>query len=181
MAPTRIGYSRSWPLLILVLAGMGAVHGQEAPGAAPASVPIAPTEAWQAVSDRRLDAMRGGFDLGNGLQASFGIERQVYVDGSLASSLSVNIPDIARMTPGQASALAAAVGAVNVVQNGPGNTFDPAMLDHAVAATVIQNSLDAQNIQSLTTISTAVNTLDEFRSINFSSSLQAALVRSLGH
>ena len=46
---------------------------------------------------------------------------------------------------------------------------------------MIQNSLDAQNIQSLTTISTAVNTLDEFRSINFSSSLQAALVRSLGH
>lgn len=179
MKQTGIGCARNGALLVFALAGTGVAHGQDA--AAVATAGLAPAETWPTVSDRQLDGMRGGFDLGHGLLASFGIDRLVYVNGNLASSISVNVPDIARITPAQASALAAAVGTVNVVQNGPGNSFDPATLDHAMAATVIQNSLDAQHIRSLTTINAAVNTLDEFRSINFSNSLQSALVRSLGH
>ena len=188
MKQTCIGRAWKGVLPVFALAGMGVVHGQGAVPAAQAGttpaqtgIAIAPSEVWQAVSNRRLDAMRGGFDLGQGLQASFGIERLVYVNGNLATRISVNIPDIARMTPAQAGALATAVGTVNVIRNGPGNSFDPAVLNHATAATVIQNSLDAQHIQSLTTISTSVNNLDAFRSINFSNSLQSALVRSLGH
>lgn len=134
-----------------------------------------------AVNDRRLDATRGGFDLGNGLLASFGIERTVYVNGNLISSTSVNIPDIGRMTPDQASALAAATGTVNIIQNGANNTVDPATFNHAMAATVIQNSLDNQDIRSLTTINTTVNSQNMLRNLGLQESLQTGLIGSLGH
>lgn len=75
------------------------------------------------VSIARLDAVRGGFDLGEGLQASFGIQRAVYVDGNLVTYLNVTIPDLAHITAQQATSLAAALGTVNV-QVGSGNTFD---------------------------------------------------------
>jgi hypothetical protein len=143
--------------------------------------PATQVGAWAAVSDSHLDAIRGGFDLGGGLLASFGIDRVVYINGNLVSSLSVHIPDLARITPDQANALAAATGAVNVTQNGPGNTFNPVILSHATAATVIQNTLDNQHIQSLTTINTSVNSLNTFRNLNLQESLQAGLVGSLGH
>lgn len=134
-----------------------------------------------AVSDRQLDTTRGGFDLGHGLLASFGIERAVYINGNLVSSTSVNIPDIGRMTPDQASALAAATGTVNIIQNGANNTVDPATFDHASAATVIQNSLDHQDIRSLTTINVTANSQSLFRSLGLQESLQAGLIGSLGH
>ncbi|WP_189440271.1 hypothetical protein [Rhodanobacter panaciterrae] len=138
--------------------------------------------AWPlAVSDRQLDTTRGGFDMGNGLLASFGIERAVYINGNLVSSTSVNIPDIGRMTPDQASALAAATGTVNIIQNGANNTVDPATFDHATAATVIQNSLDNQDIRSLTTINVTANSQNLFRSLGLQESLQAGLIGSLGH
>ncbi|HEY8683048.1 MAG TPA: hypothetical protein VIM06_07740 [Rhodanobacter sp.] len=133
------------------------------------------------MSDSRLDATRGGFDVGNGLLASFGFERVVYINGNLVSSASVHVPDIARMTPEQASALSAVTGTLNVIQNGPGNTFDPTTLNHVMGATVIQNSLDNQNIQSVTTLDVAVNSLNTFRSLNLQDTLQAALIGSLGH
>lgn len=134
-----------------------------------------------AVSDRRLDATRGGFDLGNGLLASFGIERAVYINGNLVTSSSVQVPDIGRMTPDQARALAAATGTVNVIQNGAGNSVDASAFNQVTAATVIQNSLDNQDIRSLTTIHAAVNSQLAFRSLNLQQSLQAGLIGSLGH
>lgn len=134
-----------------------------------------------AVSDRRLDAARGGFDLGNGLLVSFGIERAVYINGNLVSSTSVNIPDVGRITPDQASALAAATGTVNIIQNGANNTVDPATFSHATAATVIQNSLDNQDIRSLTTINVTANSLNTLRSMGLQEGLQAGLIGSLGH
>ncbi len=140
---------------------------------APAS---ASTIAPRAVSDSQLDAVRGGFDSGNGLLASFGLQRLVYVNGNLANETRVNIPDIAHMTRAQASALAAAT-AVNVVQVGPGNRFDPTSL-HSFGGTVIQNSLDNQHIQSITTLDTSVNSLATFRSLNLQDSLQSALLNS---
>ncbi|MHB1059466.1 MAG: hypothetical protein ACYC0F_16455 [Rhodanobacter sp.] len=167
-----------------VLAGFScflALAGLAFPRTAPAqeSPPPAPWPA--AASDHRLDTVRGGFDIGSGLLASFGIDRAVYINGNLVSSTSVQIPDIGRMTPDQAAALAAAAGTVNVIRNGAGNSVDPATFDHATAAVVIQNSLDNQDIRSLTTISTAVNSQAAFRSLGLQESLQAGLVGSLGH
>ncbi|MBB6186909.1 hypothetical protein [Rhodanobacter sp. MP7CTX1] len=134
-----------------------------------------------AVSNSRLDSMRGGFQTDTGLQISFGIQRAIYVNGNLVTSNSVNIPDIGQMNAAQASALAAVANTVNVVQIGPNNSFDPASLTHATAATVVQNSLSNQNIQSLTTLSTAVNTLDAFKNMNLQNTLQSALAGSIGH
>src|SRR5215469_11853300 len=57
------------------------------------------------VSNERLDAVRGGFDLG-GLEVSLGIERAVYVDGNLVTYANVNVPDLAHITSQQAMALA---------------------------------------------------------------------------
>jgi hypothetical protein len=37
---------------------------------------------WITASDRTLDKMRGGFDLGAGLMVSFGISRAVYITAS---------------------------------------------------------------------------------------------------
>jgi hypothetical protein len=163
----------------------GAQDPSSAPQLAPSRIPVGGMRGmgvWPlAVSDRHLDATRGGFDLGNGLLASFGIERAVYINGNLVSSTSVNIPDIGRMTPDQASALAATTGTVNVIQNGANNVVDPATFDRATAATVIQNSLDNQDIRSLTTINTTVNSQNILRSLGLQESLQAGLIGSLGH
>ena len=127
-----------------------------------------------------LAAIRGGFDLGNGLEASFGIERAVYVDGNLVTYTSVNIPDIAHITTQQAMALASTLGTVNV-QVGPGNTFNPSSMGQTSAATVIQNTLNNQTIRSLTTLNVTVNTLDAFRDEGLLQSLQSAQVQALSH
>jgi hypothetical protein len=83
------------------------------------------------------------------------------------------------MTAAQAHALAAVDG-VLTVQGGQGNTATLAP-SGAAAATVIQNSLDGQHIQSLTTIDASVNRLDQFRSARLGDTLQGALIQSLGH
>jgi len=137
-------------------------------------------DAWSLpVGNAQLDAMRGGFDSGNGLLASFGIERVVYVNGNLAARTSVSIPDIGHMTATQARALAAA-GGVLTVQGGQGNAAALAPAG-AATATVIQNSLDGQHIRSLTTIDASVDHLDQFRSARLGDTLQGALIQSLGH
>jgi hypothetical protein len=141
-----------------------------------------PMAHWPAaVSGHRLDAVRGGFDFGSGLLASFGIERAVYINGNLVTSNSVQVPDIGRMTPDQATALAAATGTVNVIRNGAGNSVDTSAFNQVTAATVIQNSLDNQDIRSLTMIDVGVNSQIAFRSLNLQQSLQAGLIGSLGH
>lgn len=132
------------------------------------------------VGDMQLDVMRGGFDRGNGLLASFGIDREVYVNGNLATRTSVSIPDVGHMSPAQARALAAVDGVLTVVPGGQGNTAAP-VPSAAATATVIQNSLDGQHIQSLTTIDASVDHLDQFRSARLGDTLQGALIQSLGH
>ena len=203
---------------------------------------------WTPVSDARLAQARGGFDIGNGLMASFGFDRTVTINGVTTTIANVQIPDISKMTKDQAQALEAATRA-QLVQNGPGNavtapvvsspsdstttsstaaagstantsptsgeapestlssttapakstgqapakaTTPDSVATAAVAspaiaaatqaignsATVIQNSLDNQTIQGSTTLTTTVNSLSTFHSINFQAGLQDALIRS---
>ena len=80
---------------------------------------------WQPVSSDQLNGLRGGFDLDNGLKVSIGIERAVYVNGDLVTTSSLNIPDMSKITAEQANLLRTATGTINVVQNGPGNSFHP--------------------------------------------------------
>lgn len=133
-----------------------------------------------AASAARLDAVRGGVDLGGGLLGSFGISRATYVNGQLVAHSQVNIPDLAHITAPQASALAGVLQTV-VVRNGPGNLVDPAAFGDRSAATVIQNALNDQNIQNVTTIHASVNTLPDFNMLRLQEGLQAGLVQSLGH
>lgn len=132
------------------------------------------------VSDASLADCRGGFDLGSGLVASFGIDRAIYINGNLVAAVSVDIPDLARIDDTQAKALAALVNGATLVRNGPGNFVDPASFNRATGAIVIQNTLDNQQIQALTTLNTTVRNLNQFTSMNVANSLQQALIRSRG-
>ena len=174
---TRMRHARHLHLFSLGLIAAGTV-GATPPAAACGSLCV---DAWSLpVGNVQLDAMRGGFDSGNGLLASFGIDRVVYVNGNLATHTSVSIPDIGHMTAAQAHALAAVDGVLTVVQGGQGNTATLAP-SGAATATVIQNSLDGQHIQSLTTMDASVDHLDQFRSARLGDTLQSALIQSLGH
>ncbi|OOG56933.1 hypothetical protein [Rhodanobacter sp. C03] len=151
------------------------------PGATLISERLPNALGWLAVSNGRLDVIRGGFDAGNGLVASFGIDRAIYVNGNLVTSTSVYIPDVSQITASQAVALAAATNTLNLVQNGVGNTFNPISLSSGIAATVIQNTLNNQAISSLTTLNVSVNSLNAFRLQNMVDALQTAQLQSLGH
>lgn len=158
-------------------------------GAAPAAPPAA-AESMQAtselpfsampVSNPRLAEVRGGFDLGGGLVASFGISRAIYINGNLTAQISVDIPDLARIDDTQAKALATLVNGVTLIRNGPGNFVDPASFDRATGAIVIQNTLNNQQIRALTTLDTTVRNLDQFTAMNVANSLQQALIHSRG-
>lgn len=131
--------------------------------------------AWTPVDDDHLDTMRGGFETASGLRVGFGIERVVYINGSLAASTQLYIPDVGHMTAADARALATMLGSVTWIRNGPGNTFDPTTMATTYGATVIQNSLDNQVIRNQITINAAVNTLQDFKAINAMSTLQSAV------
>lgn len=169
-----------WPCLcaLIGMAWSGLALAQGVPGASAGPPVSAPVQSWQAVADDRLDSIRGGFDDGSGLLASFGLDRSVYINGNLVSSRSVQIPDIAHITAQQAEALAAATRA-NVIQLGHGNSVDPAVLN-TTGATVIQNSLDNQNIQSLTRLDITLSGLGLFKNLDLQGSLQAALSGASG-
>ncbi len=126
-----------------------------------------------AVSESRLDDMRGGFDLPSGLVVSFGISRAAFVNGNLVAQTSFNIPDIANMTAQQAQMLASANTAA-LVQVGPHNSVQQGALPGLTGA-VIQNSLNNQQIQALTTINAGVNSLGAFKATNFLSTINSAL------
>lgn len=172
---------RSW----LFALGLTALFAATAQAAQPATLNRAPAMsglpfASMPVSDGRLADCRGGFDLGGGLVASFGISRAIYINGNLVANVSVNIPDLARIDGAQASALAALANGVTLIHNGPGNFADPASFNRATGAIVIQNTLDNQQIQALTTLNTTVRNLNQFSSLNIANSLQQALINSRG-
>ena len=130
-----------------------------------------------ALSEERLDAMRGGFDLPNGLKVSFGLSRVAFVNGNMVATTTLNIPDVSRITAQQAQVLAAAnMGAL--IQVGSGNAVQAGALP-PLAGSVIQNTLNNQHIQALTTIDTSVNTLSLFKSMNLMSTINDALTSAV--
>ncbi len=122
--------------------------------------------------------------------------------GSASSSASAGQPGTSTSTPGTATVaapspppssgtppmpapavIATATGSVttngllNLIQNGPGNSFNAGALA-GTPATVIQNSLNNQSIQSLLTIDAGVNTLQAFRAGVAGAALNSALQRA---
>ncbi|WP_062351056.1 hypothetical protein [Pseudoxanthomonas mexicana] len=131
---------------------------------------------WQPVDPARLAQMRGGFQMPSGMMLSFGIERVVFLNGELTARIAVQIPDVARITPEQAQALADFNRGL-VVQVGDGNRFDP---PSAAGGLVIQNTLDDQDIRTLTRIDVGVDTLGAYQNLNASGTLTDALIRAPG-
>lgn len=134
---------------------------------------------WEAVSDEHLGSLRGGFDPGAGLLVSFGIVRTVMINGDLVTRTSFSLPDVTKITAGQAKIASDAIAQVGIVQNGSGNIIDPAVISQLPISTVIQNSLNDQRIQTLTIINTGVNSLGFLKGINTHSALKDALLGSM--
>lgn len=134
---------------------------------------------WLAASDRTLDQLRGGFDLGSGLVVSFGISRAVYVNGQLMTSTSFQVGDISRLTSSQAMALNQKIASqALVVQNGPGNTVDPGAATIPLA-TYIQNTLNNQTIRNQTVIQATTNSLGIMKNLNLQSTLNDSLTSAI--
>ena len=105
--------------------------------------------------------VRGGFELeGSSLKFTIGIERAVYINGNLVATNVLNLKDLQSTVGGTsvAGALPVAPSSALVVQNGAGN-YVPTQVVQNPTATVIQNTLDNQKIQSVTTINASVNSI----------------------
>lgn len=131
---------------------------------------------WTPVDPARLMDMRGGMELPSGLLLSFGIERLVYVNGALVASANLRVADVGRITPEQAQTLAD-INRGMVVQVGDGNLFDASTTG---AGLVIQNTLDGQDIQSITTLDVGVDTLGMLQEMNSFDALHVALIQAPG-
>ena len=167
-------------------------------------------EIWLAASNKTLDGMRGGFDFGAGLLVSFGVARSISVNGSLVVTTSFNIPNLSMITPQQAALVNQQLGALNLIQNGPGNTVQSttassaspgpavpgaptpttitlgtatlgtAAINGSALGTFIQNTLNNQNIQNQTVINASTNGLSMLKGMNFLNTLNSALANAFG-
>lgn len=117
----------------------------------------------------RLDELRGGYALPQGLNIGFGLERLVAVNGELVVAQRVDIPNLAQITDEQARQLADLTTG-RTVQIGGTTSITPGM-----GTLVIQNAMDGQQIQASTTLHTTVNTLSLLQNLNFAQSLTDSL------
>jgi hypothetical protein len=165
------------PTIFTVLLACGAAA---CAGAVPADAIAAdPTDGWTAVDDRQLEDARAGFDLGNGLLVSLGVERLVSINGSVVANTRFSIADVTQLSAAEARMASDALAAV-VVQNGAGNTVDPSLSVQGLGVLLIQNSANDQAIRSQTTINTTVSNLALLKAVNFESSLRDALSTAVG-
>jgi len=152
--------------------------------------------------DAQLDRIRGGFDFGNNMPASFALQRTVLVNGMEAMRTSISVPDIAHITSDQASALQSALQ-TTVITNGAGGvtaSLSPTVGGSAqasapgaasaanaglaaapVAGLVIQNSLDNQAITATTTIDASVNTGHMLENMRVAESIKDAVIQFRGN
>ena len=160
------------------------------------AAPPAQDKLWMAVGDQTLDSLRGGFSMGDGLMVSFGISRAVYINGALITETTLNVGRMGDITPAQATQLSQKLATLSLVQNGPGNTFasgpstttsTPGATGPTVTAiagsttgTLIQNSLNNQQIRFQTIINANSNGLGMVRAINLNSTLTEAIRQSIG-
>lgn len=114
----------------------------------------------QAISAQELDDLRGGFLDAGGLKISLGIERAVLINNEVVTSTVLQIPDLGALTGRGAGAATLTGPQVSVVQNGPGNTVDPAVLQNLGPGgllSIVQNSLNNQLVRGQTTINAMIS------------------------
>ncbi|MDN4037878.1 hypothetical protein [Massilia sp. YIM B02443] len=127
-----------------------------------------------------LDGARGGFEVAGGLNLALGIERVVSVNGEVLSRTNISIPDLAAMTSDQARLAQDALGSAKLIQLG-GNNFVASDIALNNGATLLQNTLDGQDIRAATTISSTVNSMSLLKDMNFQSTIREGIVRSAGN
>lgn len=148
-------------------------------GAAAAAAGADGPEGWAAVDADTLDEARGGFEVAGGLNLSLGIERVVSVNGEIMSRTNVAIGDVATMNADQLAQARDALGSARLIQVGGNNLVAPD-LGLGNGATLVQNTLNDQTIQTYTTISSTVNSMALIKDLNFHSTIRDAIVRSAG-
>ncbi|MEJ8855270.1 hypothetical protein WKW79_11860 [Variovorax robiniae] len=137
------------------------------------------SEVWMAVSDNKLDDLRGGFDLGSGLLVSFGITRAVYVNGDLVTQTTLDFGNLTNLTPAQAAQLNTQLRTLNLVQIGPGNVVDPS-INLGAGGTIVQNTLNDQHINNQTIINASSNSMGTMKALNSMATISDAVTRGLG-
>jgi hypothetical protein len=168
LGDASIGKAMELPPLAL---GVRASEGEAAPRKNPFG------DRQVALAENTLDRVRGGF-VTDGLNISFGIERAVYVNGSLVTSTTFNVNDLGRMTGGR-SVPSLDANTIGLVQNGAGNVVTTGSLSSGAIGTIVQNTLDGQKIQNVTVINATTNSLGVLRGLNLQSSLRGAVIDSL--
>lgn len=185
-------YLHAWCAASLVLAvAASSLHAQDipetiAPSASPASPASQKEQIWHTVADAQLDRMRGGFDVGGGLMVSLGIQQATYINGQLVTQTAIPLTQLSQLSTAQAATLRERLNTLTVVQNGPGNRYgaiqSPAdgsalvsQIAGAGAGTVIQNSLNGQRIQQLTTIDATSNGMAMLRASQWQQTLRDSM------
>lgn len=167
-----------------------------AAGFACAGAQAADFPADHTVPDAQLDRIRGGFDFGDNLKASFALQRTVLINGMEALHTTISVPDIANITHEQATALQSALQ-TTVVTNGAGGvanqvaapvpsspaaaTVTAVLPNSAVPGLVIQNSLDNQAITANTTIDASVNSAQLLQNMRVAESVKDAVIQFRGN
>ncbi len=148
-------------------------------GACSASLADDGPEGWAAVDADTLDETRGGFETPGGLNLSLGIERVVSINGEIMSRTNVAISDMNAITADQLAQAREALGGARLIQIGGNNLVAPD-LGLANGATLVQNTMNDQTIQTYTTISSTVNSMALIKDLNFHGTIRDAIVRSAG-
>jgi len=135
------------------------------------------------VADSDLAQMRGGFETtNNGLPLSFtfGIERTTFLNGQLVSTTTIAIPTLPFGSNAQVSG-SADFNPISLIQNGSGNVFSLPGSGSGLGSvmTVIQNSLDNQEIRNVTVINASITSRDFIRSLAVQSALNQMVFRSV--
>lgn len=144
---------------LCALAGACCVFGGNAIAAQAIVKPAQGGEVWLAASNKTLDGMRGGFDIGAGLMVSFGVVRSIAINGNLLVTTSFNIADLSKITPVQAAFINQQVGALNLIQNGPGNTVQPSTTSAVAAGAAPTGSPSPSSVAVNSVAPTSVNSV----------------------
>lgn len=116
------------------------------------------------VSDARLDALRGGFTLSEGgVTVDLAIGVATYINDQLVSASDL-------------TGAAVPSSMLRLIQNGPGNVFNPGASSlPGTFTTVIQNSLDQQVIRNVNLLNATVTSRAMAQALSLQSSVRSAL------
>jgi len=78
-------------------------------------------DALRMVPEDQLDRLRGGFDFGAGVYASFGVTREVLVNGEVVATTRLLISNLSNLFVGRMPTIEVLGNALTLVQNGAGN------------------------------------------------------------